>query len=162
MAFYQFKKEQVIPSTIEEVWEFISSPLNLKEITPPDMGFDITSDGLPQKMHEGLIISYRLSPLKGIHTTWVTEITHIEAPHFFVDEQRVGPFTLWHHQHRITPHPNGVLMSDIVSYQPPLGPLGAIANAFFIRARLTRIFDYRRKVLEKRFGHTPTIKNWIA
>ncbi len=152
MAFYQFRKEQHLSASLTEVWAFISSPRNLKEITPPHMGFDITSGSLPQKMHEGLIISYRLSPLHGIHTTWVTEITHIQAPYFFVDEQRVGPFTLWHHQHRLIEKPGGVLMSDIVSYQPPLGPLGALANTIFIRKQLQRIFSFRKRVLEKRFG----------
>ncbi len=152
MAFYQFKQEQFISATIDEVWDFISSPANLKAITPDYMGFDITSGDLPEKMYEGMIISYKVAPLSGIKTTWVTEITHIRNKEYFVDEQRVGPYALWHHQHFIEPKDNGVLMKDIVSYAPPFGFLGAIANILIIRKKLKEIFDYRTVAIEKRFG----------
>ncbi len=151
MAFYQFKRSQKINANIDDVWDFISSPANLKEITPDYMGFDITSDS-PEKMYPGLIISYKVSPLLGIKTTWVTEITQVVDKQFFIDEQRVGPYSLWHHQHHIEPIEGGVLMSDIVSYQPPFGVLGAIANKFIIRSKLKEIFAYRKSALEKRFG----------
>ena len=121
MAFYQFHKQQKIRTTIDEIWNFISSPANLKEITPDYMGFDITTKNLPDKMYAGMVISYGVSPLLGIKTTWVTEITHIIEKKYFVDEQRVGPYSLWHHQHILEPLEDGVLMSDIVSYQPPFG-----------------------------------------
>ncbi|MCX7546939.1 SRPBCC family protein [Xanthomarina sp. F1114] len=152
MAFYQLIKEQKINCTIDALWDFISSPSNLKVITPEYMGFDITSENLPDKMYPGMIISYKVSPILGIKTTWVTEITHIEDKRFFVDEQRVGPYTLWHHQHIIEPIENGVLMRDIVSYQPPFGFLGAIANHLIIKSKLKEIFDYRTVAVEKRFG----------
>lgn len=152
MAFYQLHTSQKIPATIEQVWDFISSPKNLKEITPPHMGFDITSKNLPEKMHPGMIISYKVSPLLGIKMTWVTEITHVREKEFFVDEQRIGPYALWHHQHRIEPIENGVLMTDIVSYKPPLGFLGAIANSLLIKRQLKEIFDYRTRAVEKIFG----------
>lgn len=151
MAFYQFKQEQFIPATIDEVWDFISSPANLKEITPDYMGFDITSGDLPEKMYEGMIISYKVAPVLGIKTTWVTEITHIRDKEYFVDEQRVGPYALWHHQHFIAPKDQGVLMKDIVSYAPPFGPLGAIANTLMIKKKLKEIFDYRTVAIEKKF-----------
>lgn len=151
MAFYQFKQEQFIPATIEEVWDFISTPANLKEITPDYMGFDITSGDLPDKMYEGMIISYKVAPVFGIKTTWVTEITHIRDKEYFVDEQRVGPYALWHHQHFIAPKGDGVLMKDIVSYAPPFGVLGAIANALMIRNKLKEIFDYRTVAIERKF-----------
>lgn len=155
MAFYQFKQEQFIPAIIDEVWDFISSPANLKEITPDYMGFDITSGDLPEKMYEGMIISYAVAPLLDIKTTWVTEITHIRNKEYFVDEQRVGPYALWHHQHFIEPKDNGVLMKDIVSYAPPFGFLGAIANALMIRNKLKEIFEYRTVAIEKKFGESP-------
>jgi ligand-binding SRPBCC domain-containing protein len=155
MAFYQFYREQKVNATLEEIWDFISSPANLKEITPDYMGFDITSSWLAEKMYPGMIISYRVSPLLGIKTTWVTEITHVEALKFFVDEQRVGPYSMWHHQHHIEPIEGGVLMKDTVSYRPPFGPLGAIANTLFIRAKLQEIFDYRKQALDKRYGQGP-------
>ncbi len=152
MSFYQFYREQEVHTSLDEIWNFISSPKNLKEITPDYMGFDITSKNLPEKMYEGMIISYKVTPLLGIKTTWVTEITHIKEKSFFVDEQRVGPYSLWHHQHHIEPSKNGVLMKDIVSYEPPFGIFGALANSLFIKKKLNEIFDYRKKVLENKYS----------
>ncbi len=151
MSFYQFKRTQSIDVPVEKVWNFISDPSNLKEITPDYMGFDITSKDIPSKMYEGMIISYKVSPLLGIKTTWVTEITHVKENKYFVDEQRVGPYKIWHHQHMIEATATGTLMTDIVSYQPPFGVLGAIANKLFIRKKLQEIFDYRTKALERIF-----------
>jgi ligand-binding SRPBCC domain-containing protein len=151
MAFYQLTKKQFVPATMGEVWDFISSPQNLKEITPDYMGFDITSENLPEKMYPGMIISYKVRPLFGIPMTWVTEITQVAEKRYFVDEQRVGPYALWHHQHHIEPYENGVMMTDIVSYKPPLGILGRLANAILIRRQLEGIFAYREKALKKRF-----------
>lgn len=152
MAFYQLVKSQKINCTIDELWHFISSPANLKEITPDYMGFDIITQDLPEKMYEGMIITYIVTPLFGIKTAWVTEITHIKENSYFVDEQRVGPYALWHHQHIIEPIENGVLMKDIVSYQPPFGFLGAVANTLLIKQKLKEIFDYRTKAVENQFG----------
>jgi len=152
MPFYQFIKKQKINTSIDEIWNFISSPSNLKEITPDYMGFDITSKNLAEKMYPGMIISYAVSPLLGIKTTWVTEITNMVEKKYFIDEQRIGPYSLWHHQHIIEPIQNGVLMTDIVSYKPPLGFIGAIANFFIIKKKLQEIFDYRTSAIEKRFG----------
>lgn len=151
MGFYQFKKAQVINASLEVVWEFISDPANLKKITPDYMGFDITSKDVPSKMYAGMIISYRVSPLFGIKTTWVTEITHLKENSYFVDEQRVGPYKIWHHQHMIQPTEKGTLMTDIVSYQPPLGFLGSIANELIIKGKLNEIFEYRTKALDEIF-----------
>jgi len=151
MAFYQLIKKQFVPASIDEVWDFISSPKNLKEITPDYMGFDITSENLPEKMYPGMIISYKVRPLFGIPMTWVTEITQVADKKYFVDEQRVGPYALWHHQHFIELAEKGVLMTDIISYKPPMGFLGSIANVFFIRRQLEGIFAYREMALKKRF-----------
>tara|TARA_B110000285_G_scaffold37878_1_gene41057 strand:+ start:2244 stop:2711 length:468 start_codon:yes stop_codon:yes gene_type:complete len=152
MAFYQFNKQQKINCSIDEIWEFISSPGNLKEITPDYMGFDIMTNNLPEKMYPGMIISYKVSPLLGVKMTWVTEITQLVEKKYFVDEQRVGPYSIWHHQHIIEPIKNGVLMTDIVSYAPPLGFLGALANSLLIKNKLNEIFDYRTQAVEKRYG----------
>ena len=151
MAFSQLIKTQFVPATIEEVWDFISSPANLKKITPDYMGFDITSENLPEKMYAGMIISYKVRPLFRIPMTWVTEITHVEERKYFIDEQRVGPYALWHHQHFIETHENGVMMTDIVSYKPPFGFLGSIADVLFIRRQLEGIFTYRKDQLDKQF-----------
>jgi ligand-binding SRPBCC domain-containing protein len=152
MGFYQLHTTQKIPASIEDVWNFISSPMNLKEITPDYMGFDVTSKHLSDKMYEGMIISYKVSPMLGIKMTWVTEITHVKELSYFVDEQRIGPYQLWHHQHHIEAIDGGTLMTDTVSYQPPLGILGDIANTLFIKKQLKEIFDYRTLAVEKRFG----------
>ncbi len=152
MAFYQINKRQFIPSTIDDVWEFISNPENLKVITPEKMGFEITSGNMPERMYPGMIITYNVKPLLGIKMKWITEITHVEEKRYFVDEQRSGPYSMWHHQHIIEPVEGGVMMSDIVSYKPPLGFLGAIANSLVIRRQLKDIFDYRQKALERMFG----------
>ena len=152
MPVYTLRQIIKIPSSIEQVWEFISDPGNLKKITPPYMGFDITTKGLPSKMYAGMIIHYRVSPLMGIKTTWVTEITQVSNMNYFVDEQRVGPYRMWHHQHFIEPIDGGVLMTDIVDYQPPWGILGAAANFLLIRKKLKEIFDFRTIKIEEYFG----------
>jgi len=151
MAFYQFKAEQLVIADLQAVWDFISRPQNLKKITPPYMGFDITSGNLPEKMYQGMIISYKVSPLLGINTDWVTEITHVRDLEYFVDEQRIGPYNLWHHQHLIKKIHEGVLMNDIVTYSPPFGFLGAIANSLVIRKKLEEIFAYRYQAVDQYF-----------
>lgn len=152
MPLFQLHTKQHIPATLEEVWDFISSPRNLKEITPAYMGFDITTKNIPEKMYTGMIVAYKVSPLLGIKMTWVTEITHVDEMKFFIDEQRLGPYKMWHHEHRIHEVDGGVMMEDIVSYIPPLGFLGSIANTLFIRSQLREIFKYREAAVEKRFG----------
>jgi ligand-binding SRPBCC domain-containing protein len=152
MAFYQFKREQLIPATMEEVWEFISSPKNLKKITPEYMGFDIKTADLPEKMYPGMIICYTVKPMLNIPLTWVTEITHVEDKKFFIDQQRIGPYSLWHHQHIIEQRADGVMMSDIVSYSPPFGLLGALANKLIIKNKLEDIFNYREFAIRKKFN----------
>ena len=147
MGFYQFRRTQTVNRPIKEIWDFISDPRNLKIITPDYMGFDITSENVPDRMYEGMIISYEVSPIFGIKTKWVTEITHLKENSYFVDEQRVGPYKIWHHQHMLESAKDGTLMTDIVSYQPPLGFLGNIANEILIKRKLNEIFDYRAKKL---------------
>jgi ligand-binding SRPBCC domain-containing protein len=151
MAYYQLHKKQLVSASIKEVWDFISSPKNLKIITPEYMGFDITSKDLPEKMYPGMIISYTVKPFLGIKMIWVTEITHIETLKYFIDEQRIGPYSMWHHQHFIEPSGDGVLMTDIVTYSPPLRFLGGFANKLFIRRQLENIFDYRSEIIDKHF-----------
>ncbi|TNE73604.1 hypothetical protein EP331_04060 [bacterium] len=152
MAFYQLTRTQNIPATLDEVWEFISRPTNLKKITPSYMGFDVTSDTGNDVMYPGMIITYIVRPVLGIPTKWMTEITHVVDKQYFVDEQRMGPYTLWHHQHKLEEIPGGVKMDDIVTYIPPFGIIGAIANHLFIKRQLKEIFDYRFKAAEDLFG----------
>lgn len=117
------------------------------------MGFDITSNNSDDKMYQGMIISYKVSPVLGIKVNWVTEITHVRDKQFFVDEQRIGPYALWHHQHHIEKTDDGVLMTDIVTYAPPFGVLGKVANSLMIKKKLKEIFRHREKVLDKLFNN---------
>lgn len=152
MGAYQLIKSQKLPVSREELWEFISSPLNLKEITPENFGFVVTRNSGAGKMYPGMIITYKVKPLLGIPLNWMTEITHVKEPEFFVDEQRLGPFSMWHHQHKLESIEGGVLMTDIVSYRPPMGFIGTLANWLLIKKQLEQVFAYRNSALENRFG----------
>ena len=154
MAIFQLYQEQKVAVTILEIWDFISNPKNLKKITPGYMGFNITSKHLSETIYPGMLIEYKVSPLWNINMTWLTEITHVKEKEYFVDEQRVGPYKLWHHEHKIIPINEGVLMTDLVTYQPPYGILGRLANHLIIRKKLAEIFEYRRNILYDLFGES--------
>lgn len=156
MKIYSFESQLQIPISIERAWDFFSSPSNLKLITPPHMGFEITSEFNNEKMYSGQIICYIVRPIAGLPLKWVTEITHVEKPHFFVDEQRFGPYTFWHHKHFFEEINGGVEMRDLVHYALPLGFLGKIANTLMVRKQLESIFEYRSQKLQNLFG---TMKN---
>ncbi|MCB9188834.1 MAG: SRPBCC family protein [Flavobacteriales bacterium] len=154
MAVHVFNREQLLEGvSLEAAWHFFSSPRNLKRITPAYMGFDIISDSNSEEMYPGQIIRYIVKPIAGISMNWTTEITQVQPPFFFIDEQRQGPYNLWHHQHKFKEVSNGVLMEDIVHYQAPFGFLGDIANKFMIRKKLNEIFDFRRKVIADLFSN---------
>jgi ligand-binding SRPBCC domain-containing protein len=152
MALYSVRTVQSFPVTSEMLWDYISSPRNLKEITPAYMRFDIISKNLNQKIFPGMIIEYQVSPIMGIRMNWVTEITQSKEREFFIDEQRFGPYKFWHHTHKIVPTEGGVIMEDTVHYLPPMGIIGRMANSLFIKKQLKQIFDHRRIVLQKKFG----------
>jgi ligand-binding SRPBCC domain-containing protein len=116
------------------------------------MGFEVTSNSYSNKMYAGMIITYIVKPVLGIPLNWITEITHVKEKAYFVDEQRMGPYKMWHHQHKIEAIDGGVLMTDIVTYVPPFGFIGTIANRLFIKNQLQQIFDCRTTALEELFG----------
>ncbi|WP_458626013.1 SRPBCC family protein [Winogradskyella sp. PC D3.3] len=151
MKIYTLHKKQNLPITVEQAWDFLSSPANLKTITPDYMGFDILS-GADRPMFPGQIIQYSVSPVLGIKTKWVTEITHIQDHKYFVDEQRFGPYALWHHKHFINEIDGGVEMEDIIDYKLPMGFLGQLAHPILVKPKLEEIFNYRTKKLEELFG----------
>ena len=159
MATYSLKTVQKIPVSIETAWEFFSNPANLQKITPGNLGFKILSRHHGETMYHGQIIEYKVKPIFGIPVYWMTEITHVKHQEFFVDEQRFGPYKLWHHQHHFKIIDGGVEMTDIVHYRNPLGFLGGIANTLFVKAQLKQIFEYRIKVVEELFGKWPTTQN---
>ena len=149
---YSLKTIQNIPISLNAAWGFFSSPANLKEITPSNLGFQIVSKFHGEKMYPGQIIEYIVKPLLGIPLYWMTEITHVADEKYFVDEQRFGPYTMWHHQHHFREIKGGVEMIDIVHYKLPLWILGDIANVILVKNQLKGIFDYRFEAVEKRFG----------
>ena len=149
---YQFKTTQKLNISINEAWSFLSNPKNLKDITPKYMRFDIIS-GDDKKMFPGQIIEYILTPVFNIPFKWVTEITHVKQKKYFVDEQRFGPYSFWHHKHFIKEVEDGVIMEDIVHYKLPLGIIGRLAHRLFVRNKVEEIFSFRRKKLDSLFNN---------
>jgi ligand-binding SRPBCC domain-containing protein len=149
---HTIQTKQVIKSDLNTVWEFISSPKNLAKITPEYMGFDILGNLGGEKMYSGQIIEYYVKPIAGIKMHWVTEITHVKDKEYFVDEQRFGPYTLWHHKHFLKEVPGGIEMVDIVHYKVPFGIFGKLANILFIKKQLKTIFDFRFQKMEQLFN----------
>jgi ligand-binding SRPBCC domain-containing protein len=146
----RLESRQFLPLTPAQAWQFFSRPENLARITPPDLGFTVTSP-LPERMYAGMIVSYRVSPFGGVRVCWVTEITHVREPEFFVDEQRSGPYRFWHHQHHFRAVDGGVEMTDLVHYQMPFGWVGELLAGRLVERRLAGIFAYRRQVLDQLF-----------
>jgi ligand-binding SRPBCC domain-containing protein len=147
------QRTQVLPISINEAWDFFSNPKNLKVITPEFMRFDITSVSKDSRMYPGMIITYIVSPIMNIPFNWVTEITHVNEPHYFVDNQKSGPFKFWHHQHFFKEVPSGVEMTDIVNYAAPFDPISRPIEKTIVRQRVEMIFDFRYKKLNEMFGH---------
>lgn len=145
MATYSLKTVQKIPATLEKAWDFFSSPGNLAAITPGHLGFKVRSLYHGKEMYPGQIIEYTIKPVLGISMYWMTEITHVAPQKRFVDEQRYGPYRLWHHQHHFREIEGGVEMTDIVHYKLPFSFLGDIANSLFVRNELKKIFSFRFK-----------------
>lgn len=152
MKIYTIHTLQKLPITLQEGWDFLTDPHNLKIITPDDMGFEIIS-GADRPMYPGQIIQYNVTPMAGIKTKWVTEITHVQNKAYFVDEQRFGPYSLWHHKHFIKEIPGGIEMEDIVDYKIPLGIIGQWIQPYLIQPRLDKIFAYRKQKLVDLFGN---------
>ncbi|MEO7311999.1 MAG: SRPBCC family protein [Chitinophagaceae bacterium] len=149
---YSYKAVQNLPISLEKAWDFFSRPDNLQNITPPNLGFKILSKYQGDTMYAGQIIEYKVSPVLSIPLYWMTEITHVEVGKYFVDEQRFGPYSLWHHQHHFKEVNGGVEMTDIVHYKLPMWFLGDIAHALFVKKQLHHIFDFRFKKAEALFG----------
>lgn len=151
MKLYQLRSRQLLPTEMETAWQFLSDPRNLQKITPDTMGFSILS-GADRPIYSGLIIHYKVAPFPGLSISWVTEITHVEHGRYFVDEQRFGPYALWHHKHFLSPADNGVWMEDVVDYKMPYGVLGQWLHGWLVKKRLDQIFRYRSLKLEAIFG----------
>ena len=148
---HYLQREQVIPGSLKNVWEFFCDPFNLNTITPPDMNFEIVAGG-DTKMYQGQMIEYRVEFIRGVRSLWLTEITHVRDGQFFVDEQRVGPYRFWHHEHLFESVEGGVRMTDRVTYVLPFGLLGDVVHAVWVQGRLNSIFDFRVRKITELFG----------
>ncbi|MBK8291105.1 MAG: SRPBCC family protein [Flammeovirgaceae bacterium] len=160
MKVYNLTRTQILPISVAEAWDFFSTPKNLSKITPEHMGFEILYISGGEKAYAGQIIRYNVSVLPGIKMHWVTEITQVKEGVHFIDEQRFGPYALWHHQHHFKAVPSGVEMTDEVNYGIPLGILGRLAHFLFVGSEVNRIFDHRYRILEKYFSKEKN--KWIG
>lgn len=148
-GIYTLTSEQILPLTLDKAWEFFTLPTNLDKITPKEMEFKITNNP-PNRTYRGQIITYKIGILPGVKSNWVTEITHLEERKFFVDEQRFGPYAMWHHEHHFRETAEGqVLMTDIVNFKLPLGILGDLFAGKLVTDKVKFIFESRYKILEK-------------
>lgn len=151
MPIHVLEQSQIIPAPLAQCWAFFSDPHNLARITPPDLGFEVLGQ-LPAAIHPGLMIRYRVRPLLGLPMTWLTEISHVEDGRYFVDEQRLGPYRIWHHEHffeALDPHRTQI--RDRVHYALPFGWLGNLVHPFLVRPRLDQIFSHRTRAVERLF-----------
>lgn len=151
MKIYTLNRVQILPIPIEQAWDFFTSPHNLSKITPSSLNFKVLSKN-EGPIHPGMIIRYKVTPVLGIPLNWVTEITHVEKQHLFVDEQRFGPYAFWHHLHKFREVREGVEMEDLVHYALPLGPLGGIVHSLLVKKKVSEIFDFRAIILKEIFG----------
>lgn len=152
MAIHTLETRQVVKTSLEQAWEFFSAPGNLARITPPELGFKVLSPPA-ERIFAGMMIEYKVSPLFNLPMTWLTEITHVREGSFFVDEQRVGPYAVWHHEHHFRElGPGLVEVHDRVTYVPPLGVLGELVHPWLIKPQLDKIFAFRETAVAEAFG----------
>ena len=154
MKIFTIKTNQSLPISIEDAWDFFSNPNNLPKITPPWLNLKVTSE-LPDKMYEGMIVTYKVYPVLGIPSNWVTEITTVNEKAFFIDEQRFGPYKFWHHQHHFKETSSGVEMTDIVNYALPFDPFSRPLNNILVGKKVEGIFEFRKEVLNDLFKDNP-------
>ncbi len=151
MKVYTLERKTILNTTLDKAWDYFSRPENLDEITPDDMRFKILTNVSGKKMHAGMIINYKIQPAPFMSFGWTTEISQSEDKHFFVDEQRFGPYAFWHHQHIFEDKGDHVIMTDIVNYAMPFGMLGRMVHALWVKNKLQGIFDYRTTVINRIF-----------
>ena len=156
---YQLKRTQFIKADLQTCWKYFSAPGNLHIITPDYVDFRVHTF-VPENMYEGLIIKYTMKPILGIRLNWISEIKTIRDENYFVDEQREGPYKMWHHEHHFKEVEGGVEMTDIISYLMPYGIIGKLAHWLFIRRQLDEIFAYRFNKVNELFPSEQTESEW--
>jgi ligand-binding SRPBCC domain-containing protein len=151
MKVYTLKQKQFIKADLSTVWEFFSTPANLGKITPARMNFITLHISGGDKMYAGQLISYKVSPFPFVRVRWTTEIKNVVDRKYFTDEQKLGPFALWYHQHFFEAKDGGVEMTDEVTWAVPFGLLGRFANILFVNRSVKDIFEFRRQAVENVF-----------
>lgn len=149
---YSLYSRQHVPASLDAVWTFFSDAKNLLAVTSPSLNLKVTNEVYGNTVYAGQVMTYTVKPVLGIPLAWMTEITHVEEKKYFVDEQRKGPYTLWHHQHHFKAVEGGVEMTDLVHYRLPLGLLGNLANSLVVKKELEKIFTYRYQKIIELFG----------
>ena len=146
-------QEQLLNTDVHTLWNFISHPHNLNQITPESLHFEILSQNLPEQIYTGLLLKYRIQiPLIG-KQYWVTEIKTVEPDHQFIDEQRLGPYKFWYHQHTLKQAGNQVLMQDHITYILPwFSVFPSLLNQLVIKNQLASIFNFRMQKFAELFG----------
>lgn len=157
MKLFRLEQKQFLPVSLDHAWTFFSDPRNLAKITPPELNL-VPSSSVPDSMHSGMVITYKVKILPLIYVNWVTEISHVDAPYFFVDEQRFGPYKFWHHLHRFTPGDGGVWAEDVIHYGLYGGIFSSVVNTFMVKRQLAGIFEFRKSALETIFGENAAIE----
>ena len=157
MKLYSINVKQQLPISQDEAWNFLSSADNLSKIMPDDMHFEVQSK-IEHSIYPGQLIEYKVTPLKGFTTNWVTEINHVKKPHYFVDTQLIGPYKIWHHTHFLHPNDEGVLIEDQVRYQMPFGKLGELLHPIVVKPQLNKIFKAREEKMNNLFKTETKIK----
>jgi ligand-binding SRPBCC domain-containing protein len=147
----QMRQVQCLPVPVSEAWKFFANPHNLFAITPAHLNLKVTNELEGDEIYPGQIITYKIRPLLRVPLSWMTEITHVEPEKLFVDEQRKGPYALWHHQHHFKAVDGGTEMTDIVHYRMPFGVFGRLGLPV-VKKELRDLFAYRRKKIGELFG----------
>ena len=151
MKLERIQTIQRLPIQIEEAWDFFTSPKNMRLISPHWLDYRLTMEP-PEYLHPGTIVSASIRPIPIYSTNWISEITHVRPLQFYISEQRVGPFKMWHHEHYFRAHDEGVELEDIIMYGMPFGKVGSLVHNMFIRKKLHEAFSFRAQALEQRFG----------
>jgi ligand-binding SRPBCC domain-containing protein len=154
MDLHFLSRTQQLPISQDVAWAFFANPANLASITPAWLRFRDITPVQAKLVREGYVYWFELRPLGLFPVRWLGEITHVDAPHSFTDEQKMGPFRYWHHTHTMVPVEDGVEVQDALYYIPPPGIFGGMCHGF-LRRQLEGMFDYRSRMLEEFFGRMP-------
>lgn len=158
---YQLKRTQFIHADLQTCWNYFSSPANLRVITPNYIDFRVHTI-VPENLYEGLIIRYTIRPILGIPLSWISEIKIIREGNYFIDEQRRGPYGMWHHEHHFKEVEGGVEMTDLISYRMPFSFIGRFFHWLFIRKQLESIFDYRFRKVDELFNTSIYVESALS